>query len=148
MRRVPIVGGAGVDMQGDGERGCRYCATRPRRAGRYRFFEISFCIRWVVETLNATVDSEIDALPRDMRARLARLAEMIERFGFEGLPRDSTKHLDGKLWELRIPGRDGISRAIYLIAPGVVSSSCASSSRRRKRRRLASCGSPASARRR
>jgi len=39
-------------------------------------------------------------------------------FGFEDLPRDSTKHLDGKLWELRIPGQDGISRAIYLTASG------------------------------
>jgi len=73
-------------------------------------------MRLVVETLNATVDREIDALPRDMRARLARLAEMIERFGLEGLPRDSTKHLDGKLWELRLAGRDGISRAIYITA--------------------------------
>lgn len=41
---------------------------------------------------------------------------MIEQFGFEGLPRDSVKHLDGKLWELRIAGRDGISRAIYITA--------------------------------
>jgi phage-related protein len=73
-------------------------------------------MRWIVETLNAAVDSEIEALPRDMRARLARLADMIEQFGFEGLPRDSVKHLDGKLWELRIAGRDGISRAIYITA--------------------------------
>ena len=41
---------------------------------------------------------------------------MIEQFGFEGLPRDSVKHFDGKLWELRIAGRDGISRAIYITA--------------------------------
>ena len=26
------------------------------------------------------------------------------------------KHLDGKLWELRMTGRDGISRAIYVTA--------------------------------
>jgi phage-related protein len=28
------------------------------------------------------------------------------------------KHLEGKLWELRITGRDGISRAIYVTASG------------------------------
>ena len=28
------------------------------------------------------------------------------------------KHLEGKLWELRITGRDGISRAIYVTATG------------------------------
>ncbi|CAA9892643.1 conserved hypothetical protein [Candidatus Methylobacter favarea] len=29
---------------------------------------------WIVETLNATVDKEIEALPVDMRARLTRIA--------------------------------------------------------------------------
>jgi phage-related protein len=34
------------------------------------------------------------------------------------LPRDSVKHLEGDLWELRMTGRDGISRAIYVTAQG------------------------------
>ena len=34
------------------------------------------------------------------------------------LTRDAVKHLEGKLWELRIMGRDGISRAIYVAATG------------------------------
>jgi phage-related protein len=75
-------------------------------------------MRWTVETLNATVVDEIDALPRDMRARLARFAEIIEQAGFNGLPRDSVKHLEGKLWELRMTGRDGIARTIYITASG------------------------------
>jgi phage-related protein len=75
-------------------------------------------MRWTVETLNASVDAEIEALPVDMRARLARLAGVIEQVGFEALPADSVRHLDKKLWELRITGRDGISRAIYLTASG------------------------------
>ena len=32
---------------------------------------------WKVETLNETVDAEVEALPEDMRARLARIAELI-----------------------------------------------------------------------
>ena len=51
-----------------------------------------------------------------MRARLARLSNIIEQAGFQNLPRDAVKHLEGRLWELRITGRDGISRAIYLTA--------------------------------
>src|ERR1039457_4551136 len=51
-------------------------------------------------------------------ARLARLIGVIQGFGFHALPRDSVKHLDGKLWELRMTGRDGISRAIYVTATG------------------------------
>jgi phage-related protein len=73
---------------------------------------------WAVETLNAAVDEEIAALPADMRARLVRLTNLIEQVGFEALPRDSVKHLEGRLWELRITGRDGISRAIYVTAAG------------------------------
>ncbi len=75
-------------------------------------------MRWVVETLNSTVDSEIAALPADMRARFVRLTELIEQVGFEALPRDSVKHLEDRLWELRITGRDGISRTIYVTASG------------------------------
>jgi phage-related protein len=73
---------------------------------------------WTVEALNAVVDAEIDALPRDMRAKLARLSAVVEQSGLQALPRDSVKHLEDKLWELRINGRDGISRAIYVTAAG------------------------------
>jgi phage-related protein len=47
-----------------------------------------------------------------------RLTSLIEQIGFEALPRDSVKHLEGKLWELRMTGRDGISRVIYITASG------------------------------
>jgi phage-related protein len=73
---------------------------------------------WTVVTLSAVVDGEIAALPADMRARLVRLTELIEQIGFDALPRNSVKHLEGRLWELRITGRDGISRAIYVTAVG------------------------------
>ena len=71
---------------------------------------------WTVTTLNELVDAEIEALPADMRARLVRLSGIIEEHGLDGLPRDSFDHLEDKLWELRIRGRDGISRAIYVTA--------------------------------
>jgi phage-related protein len=73
---------------------------------------------WMVEALNEAVVEEIAALPADMRARFARLTNLIEQVGFEALPRDRVKHLEDKLWELRIAGRDGISRAIYVTATG------------------------------
>jgi phage-related protein len=64
------------------------------------------------------VDAEIRALPADMQAKFLRLIDAIEQFGFAGLSRDSVRHLDGKLWELRITGRDGISRVIYATTAG------------------------------
>jgi phage-related protein len=75
-------------------------------------------MRWTVEVLSVAVADEIAALPKDMGARLARLIGLIQEIGFEALPRDSVKHLEDKLWELRMIGRDGISRAIYVTASG------------------------------
>ncbi|MFN3658531.1 MAG: type II toxin-antitoxin system RelE/ParE family toxin [Pseudolabrys sp.] len=71
-----------------------------------------------MEILSAQVAAEIAALPSDMYARLARLIRIIEAYGLPALPRNSVRHLDGKLWELRVTGRDGISRAIYVTASG------------------------------
>jgi phage-related protein len=73
-------------------------------------------MRWTVETLNAAVAAEIEALPRDMRARLVRYSSIIEQAGFRGLPREAVKHLEDRLWELRLTGRDGISPAVYVTA--------------------------------
>ena len=73
---------------------------------------------WTVETLNKAVDDEIEALPVEMRARLVRLGTIIEAVGFQGLPADTVKHLEDKLWELRIRGKDGIARTIYVTASG------------------------------
>ena len=72
---------------------------------------------WVVQTLGV-VEEEIRSLPGDMQARFLRFAETIEQVGLHALPRDSVKHLEGKLWELRMTGRDGIARAIYVTAMG------------------------------
>jgi Gp49-like protein DUF891 len=57
---------------------------------------------WTVETLNAAVDAEIAALPADMQARYLRFVDIIQQAGFRGLPREAVKHLEDKLWELRI----------------------------------------------
>ncbi len=49
-----------------------------------------------------------------MRARLARYSNLIEQFGPRALPAEAARHLEGKLWELRLTGKSGISRAIYV----------------------------------
>lgn len=71
---------------------------------------------WTIETLNATVDEEIEALPVDMRARLVRIAELIATVGLENVREPHIKHLEGALWEMRLKGKDGISRALYVTA--------------------------------
>lgn len=75
---------------------------------------------WSVHVLNRTVTVELEALPADMRARFARIVELIEVHGLEKIREPLVKHLDKELWEIRISGRDGISRAIYVTASGRV----------------------------
>jgi phage-related protein len=75
-------------------------------------------VGWTVETLDDTVDQEIEALPEDMRARLVRIANLIEEKGLERVDEPHVKHLEGHLWEMRLKGRSGISRALYVTAPG------------------------------
>jgi phage-related protein len=71
---------------------------------------------WTVETLNETVDDEIEALPDDMKARLARIAALIQEHGLERVGEPHIKHIEGKLWEMRLKGKSGISRALYVTA--------------------------------
>jgi phage-related protein len=73
---------------------------------------------WRVEILNETVAAEIGALPADMQARFLRLVERITAAGLQSLSEPHVKHLEGKLWELRLTGRDGIARALYVTAIG------------------------------
>src|SRR5260370_14496762 len=72
--------------------------------------------RWTVETLNQAVDAEVEALPEDMRARLARIAKLVEEKGLEHVGEPHLKHVEGRLWEMRLTGRSGISRALYVTA--------------------------------
>ena len=69
---------------------------------------------WTVETLNATVDNELEALPSDMRACFVRICELISAVGLERVGAPHVKHVTGPLWEMRMKGRDGISRALYV----------------------------------
>ena len=71
---------------------------------------------WTVETLNEVVDDELAALPADQRARFLRIAELIEAKGLERVGEPYVRHLKGRLWEIRMKGRDGISRALYVTA--------------------------------
>lgn len=75
-------------------------------------------MNWTVETLNATVDAELDALPVSLRARLTRIVERIEAVGLGNVGEPHVKHLEGKLWEIRAKGADGIARALYITVTG------------------------------
>ncbi len=73
---------------------------------------------WVVELLDKRVETELEALPKDMQARFRRIVELIQIRGLDQVREPHVKHLKGRLWEMRMKGRDGISRALYVAAVG------------------------------
>jgi len=75
-------------------------------------------VPWRVEILCEAVAAELAALPEDMQARFVRLADRITSAGLQSLGRPHVKHLEGKLWEMRLAGRDGIARVLYVAAIG------------------------------
>ena len=73
-------------------------------------------MNWSVETLNSTVDEELAALPADMRARFVRICNLIQEHGLPNVGQPYIKHIDKALWEIRLKGKDGIARALYVTA--------------------------------
>ncbi|MGA7673755.1 MAG: type II toxin-antitoxin system RelE/ParE family toxin [Rhizomicrobium sp.] len=73
---------------------------------------------WSVEFLNVEVVRELEAFPADVRARFERIVGLIQTFGLERVHEPYIKHLEGRLWEMRLKGKDGIARALYITATG------------------------------
>ncbi|MGQ0595099.1 MAG: type II toxin-antitoxin system RelE/ParE family toxin [Gammaproteobacteria bacterium] len=73
---------------------------------------------WTVEYLNQEVLEETGALAADQRARLQRIIELVQVHGLERVREPHVKHLEGRLWEMRISGQSGIARAAYVTAVG------------------------------
>ena len=72
---------------------------------------------WSVQ-IHATAEPELRALPADIQARFLRIAELLETFGPQQVGLPHVRPLEGKLWEMRMQGRDGIARAVYAAMQG------------------------------
>lgn len=73
--------------------------------------------KWTVEVI-PEAEKEISALADDLQARFLHVAEMLEELGPHRVSEPHVKKLRGKLWEMRMKGKDGIARAVYFAATG------------------------------
>jgi len=71
---------------------------------------------WTVEILDDEVRAALEALPDDIQAGFLRVSRLIESVGLAKVHEPYVKHLEGKLWEMRMKGKDGIARAVYVTA--------------------------------
>jgi phage-related protein len=75
-------------------------------------------VGWRVEILDRRVEEELGALASDVRQKFARIVNLVEQHCLLAMREPYVKHLEGKLWEMRMKGKDGIARAIYVTAKG------------------------------
>ena len=73
---------------------------------------------WRVVYLNDIVRGEVEALSVEHRAAFRRIVELIAAKGLDRVHEPYIKHVEDKLWEMRLSGRDGIARVIYVTASG------------------------------
>ena len=71
---------------------------------------------WSIEFLDKIVFDEMQNQPNDIKAKFEHVVKLIQANGLEHVHEPYIKHLEGKLWEMRIKGRDTIARAIYVTA--------------------------------
>ena len=69
--------------------------------------------KWAVVHLNQIVSAEFDELPNDIKAKFLHLAALIEEMGLSAVGEPYVKHLDGKLWEMRVKAKSGYGRGFY-----------------------------------
>jgi phage-related protein len=73
---------------------------------------------WTVVYVNRAAEDEVEVLPADLRARFQRTVSLIELRGLQAVHEPYVKHVEDKLWEIRLSGRDGIARSLYVMATG------------------------------
>jgi phage-related protein len=72
---------------------------------------------WTIDFHEAARSEFLD-LPADLQARLERISALIGAHGLERLPGKFARHIEGRLWEFRLKGNDGIARALYVTMRG------------------------------
>jgi hypothetical protein len=78
----------------------------------------TIAMEWTVQFPDDGVRAALESLPRDIQANFLRISRLIEAIGLPNVHEPYVRHLEGKLWEMRMKGRDGIARAAYVTATG------------------------------
>jgi phage-related protein len=73
---------------------------------------------WTVVYADETAEAEVLALPQDMQAKFKRISELIRVAGLAKVHEPYAKHVEDNIWEMRLSGRDGIARSLYVTAFG------------------------------
>lgn len=74
-------------------------------------------MHWTV-TIIPEAEAELLAMPADIQTRFLHIGELLSDFGPQKVGMPHVRPLEDKLWEMRMTGRDGIARAVYVARTG------------------------------
>jgi phage-related protein len=94
-------------LPGGQEGGCKFIAKK-----------VYYYVTWSFVFLNAEAKGELDALAGDVRSSFERIVALVQAVGLERVHEPYIKHLEDRIGEMRLRGRDGIARALYVTATG------------------------------
>ena len=67
---------------------------------------------WNVEFFNETAETEFDAFPANIKAKVVHISKLIEELGLHNVGSPYVKHVQGKIWEIRASQ----GRCLYITA--------------------------------
>ena len=72
---------------------------------------------WTV-FLDERLESWLNDIPKDIKARIISIVDLLVEHGPQNVREPYVKHLQGKLYEIRAKGKDGIARVFYFTMTG------------------------------
>lgn len=75
-------------------------------------------MRWEITFVSDVAEEEVLSLPADLQAKFLHIGELIEQFGLPAVHEPYIKHLTEAFWEIRLRGKSGIARSIYITVSG------------------------------
>ena len=72
---------------------------------------------WIV-ILDERLESWLNDTPKDIKARIINIVDLLAEHGPQNVREPYVKHLQGKLYEIRAKGKDGIARVFYFTMTG------------------------------
>jgi phage-related protein len=70
---------------------------------------------WELVISSKAAEQEILALTADLQARFLRITELLIRLGPNNVGMPHIKHIEDKMWEMRLNGKVNIARSIYFV---------------------------------
>lgn len=71
---------------------------------------------WELVILNEVAEQEILGLTADLQNKFLRITELLIKLGPNNVSMPHIKHIEDKLWEIRLNGKVNIARSIYFLA--------------------------------